>query len=385
MFERFLWLYKRPVLKCLHWLQWMVFVNPWLNGMPNKRMRHCGPSLCQFGPHTSCQPQTSADLQRRRIATDWEWTLSFGWGPLLRFRRPWQCTKRFSKGHCLFTNNCHWEIGQVLPEDFEAYEKDKHAAIALCELFRQHSDVTLVCIGPLTNVALALKLCPEFAKLPSRLVMLGGNVFGKSHTLWEQWPMMQWLLRKGQCAQLLDSRIQLFQRPWSSAHCANGNAMPNYSGALGSIREGVRGGGNRVFRNVRNALVGHWFPCSFKFGLSIGQIFRHCSQYWPCQVGVEQAPIRLLRWNCRGGGHWPGGNHQNRENASRIRGIAWPTDKVLFLLMCLTFFLTFPEAKWQSIGLAKFGKMTAATQTYAKSEHQSNSCWITMCTSWTKW
>lgn len=67
----------------------------------------------------------------------------------------------------------------MIPEDFEAHVKGKHAALALNELFEKHSGVTLVCIGPLTNVALALKLNPGFAKLPAKIVMLGGNVYGK--------------------------------------------------------------------------------------------------------------------------------------------------------------------------------------------------------------
>lgn len=67
---------------------------------------------------------------------------------------------------------------KVLPTDFDAYVKGKHAATALCELFTQHADACLVCIGPLTNMALALKLDPAFARMPARMVLLGGNVYG---------------------------------------------------------------------------------------------------------------------------------------------------------------------------------------------------------------
>lgn len=34
-------------------------------------------------------------------------------------------------------------------------------------------------LGPLTNLALALELNPEFANLPKKLVITGGNIYGK--------------------------------------------------------------------------------------------------------------------------------------------------------------------------------------------------------------
>ena len=58
-----------------------------------------------------------------------------------------------------------------------------HAAIALTHLVRQNpASTTLVALGPLTNIALALKLDPGFAQHVSRLVIMGGAVDAKGNT-----------------------------------------------------------------------------------------------------------------------------------------------------------------------------------------------------------
>ncbi|VDO80436.1 unnamed protein product [Heligmosomoides polygyrus] len=61
--------------------------------------------------------------------------------------------------------------------DFAAQEAEP-AVLALSRLVKEHEDVTLVCIGPLTNVAIAYKLDPKFAKRLKKLVILGGNYLG---------------------------------------------------------------------------------------------------------------------------------------------------------------------------------------------------------------
>ncbi|KAK6035595.1 hypothetical protein COOONC_26900, partial [Cooperia oncophora] len=65
---------------------------------------------------------------------------------------------------------------EASPKDFTIHE-DESAALALIRLTKEHDDVTLVCIGPLTNVALAYKLDRKFAKRLKKLVILGGNYF----------------------------------------------------------------------------------------------------------------------------------------------------------------------------------------------------------------
>lgn len=67
---------------------------------------------------------------------------------------------------------------EVTPNDASNFEKDKPAAMALVELFNKNDDVTLICIGPLTNVALAMILDQEFKKRPKEIIILGGNLYG---------------------------------------------------------------------------------------------------------------------------------------------------------------------------------------------------------------
>lgn len=38
-----------------------------------------------------------------------------------------------------------------------------------------------VTTGPLTNIALAIQLEPEFVNWPARLVVMGGTVYGESY------------------------------------------------------------------------------------------------------------------------------------------------------------------------------------------------------------
>ncbi|GMR60472.1 hypothetical protein PMAYCL1PPCAC_30667, partial [Pristionchus mayeri] len=74
---------------------------------------------------------------------------------------------------------------EVLSSDSSSWESE-HAAQALIRLAKEHSDVTVVAIGPLTNLALAIKLDEEFKTRPARLVIMGGNYYGmgnvNSHT-----------------------------------------------------------------------------------------------------------------------------------------------------------------------------------------------------------
>lgn len=61
--------------------------------------------------------------------------------------------------------------------DYTAQEEES-AVLALIRLVKENEDVTLVTIGPLTNVAMAYKLDPNFEKNLKKLVVLGGNYFG---------------------------------------------------------------------------------------------------------------------------------------------------------------------------------------------------------------
>ncbi|VDN39069.1 unnamed protein product, partial [Gongylonema pulchrum] len=67
---------------------------------------------------------------------------------------------------------------EIVATDALSFVPDKPAAVALIELFRKTLDVTLICIGLLTNIALALQLDPAFAKMPREVVIMGGNLHG---------------------------------------------------------------------------------------------------------------------------------------------------------------------------------------------------------------
>lgn len=57
-----------------------------------------------------------------------------------------------------------------------------HATAAMIDLVRAHPDeITLVALGPLTNVALAMRLDPEFGKLLRGLVVMGGAFTRHTH------------------------------------------------------------------------------------------------------------------------------------------------------------------------------------------------------------
>lgn len=59
----------------------------------------------------------------------------------------------------------------------------EHAALAINRMSRERpGELTLVALGPLTNLALAVKLDPELPKRIARLVVMGGAVRGQGNT-----------------------------------------------------------------------------------------------------------------------------------------------------------------------------------------------------------
>lgn len=61
--------------------------------------------------------------------------------------------------------------------------EDEHAALAILRLSRLHAGrLLLVTLGPLTNLALALRLDPELPSRIGRLVVMGGAVTGQGNT-----------------------------------------------------------------------------------------------------------------------------------------------------------------------------------------------------------
>ncbi|MGN6481102.1 nucleoside hydrolase [Luteibacter sp.] len=61
--------------------------------------------------------------------------------------------------------------------------ESEHAALALIRLTRERpGELTLVALGPLTNLALAVRLDPGFPQRVKRLVIMGGAVTGHGNT-----------------------------------------------------------------------------------------------------------------------------------------------------------------------------------------------------------
>lgn len=58
----------------------------------------------------------------------------------------------------------------------------EHAALAMIRLSQAHPGLLLVCLGPLTNLALALRLDPGLPARIGRLVVMGGAVTGQGNT-----------------------------------------------------------------------------------------------------------------------------------------------------------------------------------------------------------
>lgn len=68
------------------------------------------------------------------------------------------------------------------PEPAHAAEAE-HAALALIRLTKERpGELTLVALGPLTNLALAVRLDPSFPTRVKRLVIMGGAVTGHGNT-----------------------------------------------------------------------------------------------------------------------------------------------------------------------------------------------------------
>jgi len=64
----------------------------------------------------------------------------------------------------------------------KAQASDETAALALLRLTREHPDLTLIALAPLTNLALAVRIDPTLPQRVKRLVIMGGAVTGHGNT-----------------------------------------------------------------------------------------------------------------------------------------------------------------------------------------------------------
>ncbi|NII09806.1 nucleoside hydrolase [Oleiagrimonas sp. C23AA] len=73
------------------------------------------------------------------------------------------------------------DVGFPAPQ---AQPQDEHAALTLIRRTRERpGELTLVALGPLTNLALALRLDPSLPERVKRLVIMGGAVTGHGNTM----------------------------------------------------------------------------------------------------------------------------------------------------------------------------------------------------------
>ncbi|HET6553709.1 MAG TPA: nucleoside hydrolase [Dyella sp.] len=73
-------------------------------------------------------------------------------------------------------------LGDVGFAEPSAQAADEHAVQAILRLTREQPDLTLVALGPLTNLALAVRLDPSLPQRVKRLVIMGGAVTGLGNT-----------------------------------------------------------------------------------------------------------------------------------------------------------------------------------------------------------
>ena len=75
-------------------------------------------------------------------------------------------------------------LGDVGIPESERKAEGEHAALALIRLAKENpGELELIAIGPLTNLALALRLDPELPSRYKRLVIMGGAYLGQGNTL----------------------------------------------------------------------------------------------------------------------------------------------------------------------------------------------------------
>ncbi|CAH1406781.1 unnamed protein product [Nezara viridula] len=70
-------------------------------------------------------------------------------------------------------------LGDAMPKPLEALVAERHAAAALVDIVKTHpGKVSVLCTGPLTNIALAIHLYPKFLEEIKEMVVFGGSYRG---------------------------------------------------------------------------------------------------------------------------------------------------------------------------------------------------------------
>ena len=63
----------------------------------------------------------------------------------------------------------------------QCIKADKHASMVMLDLSREHGKISILALGPLTNIALALKLDPTFSDRISRIIVMSGSYAGRGN------------------------------------------------------------------------------------------------------------------------------------------------------------------------------------------------------------
>ncbi|CAI2344860.1 unnamed protein product [Caenorhabditis sp. 36 PRJEB53466] len=96
-----------------------------------------------------------------------------------------------------------------------SFVKSKGAVDAIIELTKQTKNVTLVGLGPLTNIALALRKDPEIAQRLQKVVIMGGNYLGVGNTQSNSTAEFNFLMDP-EAAQIVLSAIHTTIVPWDT-------------------------------------------------------------------------------------------------------------------------------------------------------------------------
>uniref|UniRef100_A0A1I7TTF8 IU_nuc_hydro domain-containing protein n=1 Tax=Caenorhabditis tropicalis TaxID=1561998 RepID=A0A1I7TTF8_9PELO len=103
---------------------------------------------------------------------------------------------------------------KALPSDFKSAQK-MHAVDAIIQFTRNTSDVVLVGLGPLTNIAMALQKDADLANRIRKVVIMGGNYLGIGNTQYNSTAEFNFLMDP-EAAQIVLSSIHTTIVPWDT-------------------------------------------------------------------------------------------------------------------------------------------------------------------------
>ncbi|KNE65014.1 hypothetical protein AMAG_10680 [Allomyces macrogynus ATCC 38327] len=101
-------------------------------------------------------------------------------GPLIQqedyFKELWDGMGSDGFGGCR-----HLYEAELADEIAQVQVMDEHAASALVRLAKANPGITLIALGPLTNVAMAIRLDPQFLTYVDQVFIMGGTILGKGN------------------------------------------------------------------------------------------------------------------------------------------------------------------------------------------------------------